>query len=84
MKLYAHIFAVILLLAGIYGICWPLPAFFISPSRAEAYFAAIWNLPANDKSAGAALPFLWFFFTAPIGLLLIVVSFITYVFTRNE
>jgi hypothetical protein len=83
MKPYAQIFAFILLLSGVYGICWPLPAFFISPSQAETYFATIWNLPSNDKSAGAALPFLWFFFTAPLGLFLLVISLIIYVFTKD-
>lgn len=84
MKPYIRILTIILMLVGTYGILWPLPGFLLPEEQGERYFQIIWNLPKDDKSAGAALPFLWFFFTLPIGVLLIVMSLITYLITRQK
>lgn len=84
MKPYIRILTIILMLVGTYGILWPLPGFLLPEEQGERYFRIIWNLPKNDKSAGAALPFLWFFITLPIGILMTIISIITYLITRQE
>ncbi len=56
---------------GVFGILWPLPGFLLSKEAGEAYLRFLWRLPENDRSAGAALPFVWMFFTAPAGLFFI-------------
>lgn len=75
MKTFFDIILWIIFFVGSYGILWPLPAFLLNEENAKIYLNFIWNLPAEDKSAGAALPFFWMFFTAPLGLAIICVSF---------
>lgn len=75
MKSFFNFISWVVFFIGIYGILWPLPLFLLSQKNAEMYLNLIWQLPQNDKSAGAALPFFWMFFTAPIGILFIACAF---------
>ncbi len=70
MRTLGNIIFWMIIMCGTYGIMWPLPGFLLREDLGEAYFRFIWQLPKNDKSAGAALPFVWLFFTAPLGLFL--------------
>ncbi len=75
MKSFMHFVSWSMMLAGFYAILWPLPAFLLNEKLGTAYLNFIWRLPPDDKSAGAALPFVWLFLTAPIGFMLLLLSF---------
>lgn len=68
-------------LGGGFAILWPLPAFLLSEKWARIYLVYLWRLPVDDKSAGSALPFVWMFFTAPVGVALIALGIILIIFT---
>ena len=74
MKTLLNLITIIFFLIGCYGILWPLPMFLLSDELSYHYVRFIWNLPKDDKSAGSALPFVWLFFTAPLGFFFITIS----------
>lgn len=63
----------ILLLVGFCAAAWPLPLFLMNDP--DWYLINVLQVPIDkDRSAGAALPVLWFFFTLPLGTILMGLS----------
>jgi hypothetical protein len=63
----------LLLLVGFCAAAWPLPLFVLDDPT--WYVVHVLQVPIDkDRSAGAALPYLWLFFTLPFGVILMALS----------
>ena len=66
------------ILYGLFLILWPFPYFLLLPeSWRDPIIKWFYNLPKDDPSAGAALPFLWLFWHVPWGILYVIIGFLT-------
>ena len=62
-----------LLLVGFCAAAWPLPLFLMNDP--DPYLIHVLQVPIDkDRSAGAGLPYLWFFLTLPLGVVLMSLS----------
>jgi len=72
MKQVATIAGFLLAVAGLCSVAWPAPLFTLNEPYLTWYIVNVLKTPIDkDRSAGAALPFVWMFFTMPVGLLAI-------------
>ena len=70
LKIAALISSFILLVTGFVSAAWPFPLFTLNEPYLTWYIAKILQIPIDkDPSAGAAVPFLWLFFTLPLGII---------------
>ncbi len=75
LKTIVEIISNFLLIWGLFLIIWPLLYFGIIPVNwRESIINWIYNLPKDDPSAGAALPFVWFFWHVPWGIFYMIVG----------
>lgn len=62
---------------GFFLMLWPLPYFFLLPeSWRDSIIKWIYDIPKDDPSAGAALPFLWLFWHVPWGIFYVIIGFL--------
>jgi hypothetical protein len=70
LKIAALISSYILLVAGFISTSWIFPLFTLNEPHLTWYIVKVLQIPIDkDPSAGAAVPFLWLFFTLPIGII---------------
>jgi hypothetical protein len=71
-KAIFYIYVAALILISIFLVAWPFPAFFLLDKEAgEAYLDFLFGQTGSqDGSRFAALPFVWGFFSAPLGIVL--------------
>jgi hypothetical protein len=70
MKTAATVVGVFLFVVGTFGVAWPFPMFTLNEPYLTWYQMYVLRLSEQDMrpgNFGAAAPFFWAFFTAPIG-----------------